>query len=154
MTGRTHVVVGVATAAAISALLPQTVEPPLRATLLGAAALGALVPDLDTPGSRLARTLGPLRWVLWLVLRVLGVAHRGVTHSVAGLLAASGAIGAFAWCLLPAASQAWVIGGFAVGYASHLLLDASTVSGVPLLSPLSDRRMHLLPRPFRWRTRW
>ena len=153
MTGKTHLVVGVATAAAISALLPPPVELPLRAALLSAAALGALAPDLDISGSLLARALGPLRWGLWLILRVLGISHRGITHSFAGLAAGSAVVGALACWLLPANLPAWVIGGFAAGYATHLLLDALTASGVPLLLPVSDCRIQLLPRPFRRCTR-
>jgi membrane-bound metal-dependent hydrolase YbcI (DUF457 family) len=38
--------------------------------------------------------------------------------------------------------------GLLLGYASHLALDACTVSGVPLLYP-ANRKCHLLPKLLR-----
>jgi inner membrane protein len=40
----------------------------------------------------------------------------------------------------------WI--GLVLGYGSHLLGDALTRSGVPLLYP-NPRRVHLLPKPLR-----
>jgi membrane-bound metal-dependent hydrolase YbcI (DUF457 family) len=40
---------------------------------------------------------------------------------------------------------------FSVGYLSHLLADTLTHSGVPLLGPLSQHRVHLLPGILRFR---
>ena len=155
MTGRVHGVAGVAAAVLLASVLPG--ETPARLTdltvYLVAAASGALVPDLDTPGSMIARALGPLRFVLWMVLRLIGVGHRGATHSLVGLAAASAAIAALGGALLPPALVPRIVAGFAVGYASHLVLDAMTVRGVPLWLPVSSRRVHLLPHGVRWRTR-
>jgi membrane-bound metal-dependent hydrolase YbcI (DUF457 family) len=44
-----------------------------------------------------------------------------------------------------------IAAAFSIGYLAHLLADAMTVHGVPLLWPL-DFDIHLLPRPLRIRT--
>jgi membrane-bound metal-dependent hydrolase YbcI (DUF457 family) len=41
---------------------------------------------------------------------------------------------------------------FGAGYLSHLLADAVTVAGVPLLGPLSGRSVRFLPKPLALRT--
>ncbi|MCC6945426.1 MAG: metal-dependent hydrolase [Thermomicrobiales bacterium] len=108
--------------------------------LLGMA--GAVVPDyLDLRSD--------LRGVL---------AHRGLSHSI---LIATLSI-ALVWVLLGALSRlddpAWALdsglvtpltAAFAIGVASHLILDACTPRGLRPLLPLSQWRLWLLPKPFR-----
>lgn len=43
----------------------------------------------------------------------------------------------------------WMV--FSMGYASHLLADAATKSGIRLLYPRNNR-YHLLPKPWRFTT--
>lgn len=43
---------------------------------------------------------------------------------------------------------------FVAGYASHILLDMMTESGVPLLLPWTRTRYHILPDILRVRVRW
>jgi inner membrane protein len=128
------------------------------AILVAGAWLGALLPDADRAGSRIYRTrrlerrVWPVRvlgWFARLPLRLLILlGHRGLTHSlvaVAGVTAA-----AFALASLVAPDWADEIAlGVGLGVLSHVLTDACTPSGVPLLAPLSGRRYHLLPRPAR-----
>lgn len=118
-----------------------------RTGAVGMAALGAalavglaMVPDYDQ--------------------RVPGIAHRGVTHTLAFAfafgLAVGTAAGAFGEAtgvelsgsmtlygleLVSLQSYASLVGTVAV--LSHLAADALTPSGVPLLYPLSDRRFSL-----------
>lgn len=115
MMGTTHALLGAACGWSISG------EP------LGAAvgALAGLLPDLDHPQSLLGRRLWPVAWTL---NKAFG--HRSALHSLAALLLVALA----ARALLP---DWWQI--VAVGYASHLLADALTVAGVPLLWPLKFR---------------
>jgi len=75
--------------------------------------VGGVVADLDL--------LFPAAWGPPLV-------HRGITHTA---LAAVVVVGTVAWWDRQAA------GGVGVGYASQLLLDATTAKGVPLAYPLS-----------------
>jgi inner membrane protein len=77
--------------------------------------------------------------------RVPGVAHRGPTHTLAFAVAV-GVVGAGAGAALaPTASDratlvAFGFGVGALGVLAHLLADALTPAGVPLLWPLSSRR--------------
>jgi len=130
----------------------QTVGP-----LAVIAAGAALLPDLDAQHSKIrSLRIGPVRPLDPLGALVYGAwGHRGPLHSLPGL-AAFGLI-----CALPLALL-WG-GGYGaaalLGYGSHLLLDAMTRHGVPLL-PARDRagrwglrqRRHLLPRAFRFVT--
>ena len=72
--------------------------------------------------------------------------HRGATHwllrAAAATIILAGAAGALSPPLvLPVAI------GVGCGYCAHLLADACTPTGAPLLGPFSARRVHLLP-PF------
>ena len=89
-------------------------------------ALVALVVDLV---AKIIPHRGPTHWlVTWLGLSALAVTGAALLH----------------WPLLLAYA-------FGAGYLSHLLADALTVSGVPLLWPFSDRKIHLLPGLLRFR---
>jgi membrane-bound metal-dependent hydrolase YbcI (DUF457 family) len=77
--------------------------------------------------------------------------HRGWTHAppvAAGIAVAAGVLGPSLFPALPGVGAA-----FGLGYTSHLVADALTIRGIPLLWP--GRRqpsLHLLPRPLRIRT--
>lgn len=86
--------------------------------------------------------------------------HRGSTHTLAFALVVGAVVGALGWAVgstgagsalglvpraLTDADPALVLGGFGLavgtlGILAHLLADALTPSGVPLLWPLSGRR--------------
>lgn len=102
---------------------------------LGAAtgALGALLPDVDHPNSLAGRRAGVVGGAVRLF-----VGHRGLMHS--------GLIGiALVWAasLVPSPYRQYAV-ATALGYASHLMLDALTVQGIPLFWP-SRRRVSFLP---------
>lgn len=91
----------------------------------GAILLGSLLPDIDSPDSFIGKTIPGIPKVINILF-----GHRGVFHSLIFL----------AICFLAAlfvSAQAAI--ALAVGMASHLLLDALTVDGVPLLYPLKTR---------------
>ena len=131
-TGRTammagsHIAVGAALwavtarAAGLEAAEPQS---------LAAAALGALLPDIDHPQSWAGRKMRVVSVPLSLL-----IGHRGLTHSALAVAA----------CLVALAvmGMGWLAAPVVVGYLSHLLADALTPSGVPLLWP-SRRRFTL-----------
>lgn len=115
------------------------------AFLAGAAALGSLLPDLDASESKIKHfTIGGIKPFLLpsqAIYRQLG--HRTFLHSLVGLtfVAVTGAV------LVPftgkdAALALWL------GYASHLIADGITRSGIPLLYP-RPKRFHLMPKRFR-----
>lgn len=129
MRGMTHAAVGACLAAA-SGLSPVAV---------GATAGLALLPDLDTPGSKAGRVVRraglaalALGWGAasgsWLALGAALAAlpvllgHRTWTHTV--------------WAWFVAAAAGFALGGrtglaaVALGYGSHLVLDALTPAGI------------------------
>jgi len=108
----------------------------VRAPLLAAGALCAMLPDLDTAG----RHLG---------IDAIALAHRGPTHSLAFAAFVSLAIAWFgrgAW-----RDVSWRIAAsfLFVCLASHGLLDMATDGGpgIAYLWPLSDARLFLPWRP-------
>lgn len=150
MKGRSHLLL---TGAAYAALLVHPIATPLgsfapprllplsgspgilelSATSLGVALVG-LLPDVDRSGSKAARLGGlPTRFAAWIVQQVLG--HRGLLHSLTALLIVwqVGGVGG-ALIGLPG------LGGFlAFGWGAHLLIDAMSAGGVPVLWPLPLR---------------
>jgi inner membrane protein len=150
MLGRTHLLLSAAGYAALASRPLPTPLGGLGAPLPGGvglesvpvalaagtllAAIAGLGPDLDRSGSSAARSLGlPSRVVGWIVQHSLG--HRGPLHSAAAVLlvfVAGEAAGA-------SAGVDHLGAVLAFGWASHLLLDALTARGVPLLWPLPTR---------------
>ena len=124
---------------------------------VGAAIVGSLVPDLDHPNSKLSRDIAPIKigsrritfllvavllWYLtgigqipketgivlsiWIAV-VAFLKHRGMTHSIVGLL-----LSYFAISFIDSSISL----AFGVGYASHIAADMVTDRGVPLLWPI------------------
>jgi inner membrane protein len=153
MRGHTHSLIGLTTLAAADTLTGLVQDhvvggiPTGAAVCVGVAILGALAPDVDAGESTIKGELGAAGVMAGVGLHALGVKHRGLTHS--GLMT----------LLVTLAS--WLIGGqvgyadvglaFGLGYFSHVMSDALTMSGVPLFWP-SSRRFYLLPRRLRLRT--
>ncbi|BCM94165.1 hypothetical protein IAD21_06068 [Abditibacteriota bacterium] len=146
MTWPTHALLGMNTVWLL-ALLPPDVLRYDVGVLCAAAALGALLPDLDANESKVKhlRIPGtPIKPFLPVAQMVNSTdQHRGLLHSLWGV----GMACAFAspLCFIGAWAPALA---FALGYASHLLGDSATRSGIRLLYPHA-RRFHLLP--LRWR---
>lgn len=137
MRAGTHIVAGVAVGYFAGAL--GGLEPLSIAALGALGGLVALIPDIDHPQSAIRRKTGRIG-----TLAAFWMNHRGITHTVpaVALVAALSAI-----FVAPL-----VVVVVSMAYASHLALDACTPSGVPLLWPLTNRRMHLLPHALRVRT--
>lgn len=126
MMASTHAVIGMISYAGLCAVAGET-PPPIG---LGCAALGAFLPDADTPSSKAGLCFYPL--AVWLERRF---GHRTVTHSLVG-------VGIFALLIAPLLFFGWGALWFSAllcGYASHLLADAATKAGVPLLWPSRAR---------------
>jgi inner membrane protein len=90
------------------------------------AAIGGLLPDIDHPQSALGRRIP---WVSIPLSAVFG--HRGFTHSLLAVLMVMLLLIAIP---IPASWQ-WIVYPLCIGYLSHLLGDAVTASGIPLLYP-------------------
>ena len=120
MRAPTHATFGLVFTIAAGTVLGVTLSPVVAAFVL----LGALLPDIDTPTSLMGRLCRPLS--SWLERRL---GHRTLTHSLLGLALAVAPV-------LPLASiePRWPL-AFALGYLSHLLVDAANPPGVPLFYP-------------------
>lgn len=120
MMARSHVLVGMASWATIDTMIAGGSAGDVAA--LGLASIGALLPDIDHPGS----TLGRLVPFISLPLAAI-VGHRGVTHSIIGIGAVLAAMGYW--------GAAWFVWPLGIGYVSHVAADMVTPSGCPLLWP-------------------
>ncbi len=86
--------------------------------------LGVFLPDIDHPTSKVNNTVKVTKIV------TLFFAHRGFFHSIFAALAVFGLL----WHYV-----GFIYGfGLFVGYLSHLLSDALTVSGVNFLHPIGN----------------
>jgi len=120
-----HVVLGVA---AWTWAAPHLGLPSLNPAAIALATAGALLPDIDHPGSWVGRRL---RWISRPLAATIG--HRGVTHSLFAVLA----------CLVFLRWQGWsraAIDPVVVGYLSHLAADLLTTRGLRLSWPSPQRQ--------------
>jgi len=138
MTAPTHIVFGIFSTTGLFSLMSLSLHKDLPA--VGAAILGSLLPDLDSPKSSLGRLLPfisvPLerRW-----------GHRTITHGLAVLFGLAMVLMPLYW-LYPTLYAALLI-----GYMSHLLADCMTLSGVPLFYPSPS--VYVLPGNPRFRVK-
>lgn len=181
MRGSTHIVAGAVAAVGLNLVTGYIpLHPPETLALVALAnVVGSLLPDIDSSESVISHATGSdshpdwtaRRWARLIGLRrdskqvvvglltiVLGVfslitgifrklalrGHRGLTHT---LIVPILFVAVFPLLGKPG----WGI-AFLLGYATHLLGDAMTRSGIPVLWPLTDSRYHLLPRPIQLRT--
>ncbi len=126
MMALTHGVIGAVAYAGLVSLSGDAPSP----LALGAAMLGAWLPDVDTPNSKAGFCVYP--FAVWMEGKF---GHRTITHSVVGTLI----FAALCAPLLFFPRSHALFFALLCGYASHLLADASTKSGVPLAWPRRDR---------------
>ncbi|RJX17216.1 MAG: metal-dependent hydrolase [Desulforudis sp.] len=134
MLWRTHFALG----AGLGALCGMALHPndPLTAAAFaGMSGAASLLPDIDSPHSKLGRAVRPLSDILNFAL-----GHRGFLHSLLGAAIVL-ALAAFVALFWASSGMVWslLMPALAAGYLSHLLLDALTPGGVPLLWPRVGR---------------
>jgi inner membrane protein len=145
----THVLFGVNSIWLFS-LIPLDVTSHSIGALAACASLGALLPDLDAAESKIkyVRVAGASPFMLPSRAAHQLFGHRGVLHSLL-------AVGVLAVVVVPSVlwlGWDWELGAALVlGYSSHLMADACTKSGIPLLYP-RQKRYALLPKPWRLTT--
>ena len=148
MDGQTHLVFGISTAAITASFFIGRPEMSVTSAAIftGMAALGSLMPDIDSEESLIGRKLFTLSFF---VNKLFG--HRTYTHDIflIGILA-----------FLFAGKNIFTL-GFFFGYLGHLFLDALTIAGIPCfylfqtcISKKKKRHryagnIHLLPYLFR-----
>ncbi len=138
MTGRTHLLAGIAIGATLAATQTQ-IGLVLAAALAGG--FGGLLPDIDhpksiisgyTPGSGLLR---------------MAISHRGPTHTLLFIALIA------ALCLVSPLPGVISL-AFVAGMSLHLLCDMATPAGVRLLWPLSRRSWRVAPYRLLWAGSW
>ncbi|WP_169713616.1 metal-dependent hydrolase [Paludifilum halophilum] len=158
MTGNTHFSLGVAAGAIVVGATGAGESVGATVATVAIASFGSLLPDIDEDGSMLNNLLfrsikyrsaalsilgaiailltvlkGLDLWVLLSGIYAMAVAfipHRSFTHSLLSLLIVSGIT------LMANPDYVWAM---AAGYVSHLLADAMTAGGIPLLWPWKKR---------------
>jgi inner membrane protein len=108
--------------------------------LLIAAAIGSLLPDIDHPKAYVSKK----HWMMHAGSHLIEAVahHRGITHSLAALLAITGMA---YYGLSHAGMDAALAAPFALGYFSHLLADSLNPSGVRWLQPVLQNSYKLNP---------
>lgn len=139
MTGRTHLLLGMAAGVFIATHASSL---PLAAATIAAAGVASLAPDLDHPKSIISGYLPGIGGAARLL-----ISHRGPTHTA--VFAA-----AIIALLLALAVPSIIILAAAAGMASHLLADMMTPAGIPLAWPLSRRAWRVLPKSVLWASAW
>ncbi|MER2089425.1 MAG: metal-dependent hydrolase [Sporosarcina sp.] len=120
MTGKTHIVGGIAASLAYAQFTNH--DPVI---MLGAGVIGALLPDICHGGSKIGRKLPLLSKLINMLF-----GHRTFTHSLLFLVLIAALLNAF----IP--NEA-VRAGFMAGMVSHYILDMATKNGIKLLFPLN-----------------
>lgn len=150
MTGKTHQVIGqIVGLSLFSYLANGSYQPATGAAVAIASSLSALLPDIDTPAAQIWRYLPFGLGKVGSQLVHPFLQHRNLTHSFLG----AALVGTALWQVGLHVPGYWGIRVPLVwtiamgGYFSHLLADAVTVEGIPLLFPLS-RSFGFPPRPF------
>lgn len=144
------------TAAAAWLAVSADVSVPVALAGIGIAGLTALSPDLDHPGSRGVRFLGPVGTGLCHVVRALsrlttGVSHRGLTHSLAWAMGIGCLTGSLAGLILDGENALYLGVSACLGVVAALLGDLVTIAGLShLLWPFGGRVS--IPRWMRIRT--
>ncbi|MHA6260067.1 metal-dependent hydrolase [Sporosarcina sp. CAU 1771] len=120
MTGKTHIVGGIAASLAYAQI---TNYDPL--IMVGAGIIGALLPDICHGGSKIGRKLSLLSKLINMLF-----GHRTFTHSLLFLVIV-------AWLLNSFIPNEAVKAGFLAGMVSHFVLDMATKNGIKLFFPIN-----------------
>jgi membrane-bound metal-dependent hydrolase YbcI (DUF457 family) len=143
MMARTHVLLGI-NALWLLQIVPSAVTPENIALLAAACTFGALLPDLDAVESKIKSlsVAGIRPFVPFAEAANRTWGHRGFLHSPLALLALAIVLTPLTlWAGWQTSAALWL------GYATHILADAATRTGVPGVR-LSNR-WYLLPKPWR-----
>jgi len=145
MTGKTHQFSGwLATAMYLIFVLDPVYQPATLSMAIVISSIGSLLPDCDQPTAELWNHL-PLGRPLGRLANHITLGHRNITHSLLGFSILS----VIVYFIINQFPSYWginnhvIISVFVISYGMHLLLDAMTVEGIPILFPYS--RMYGIP---------
>lgn len=103
-------------------------------------AIGGVLPDIDHPTSKVGKRVKPISVM---INKLFG--HRGFTHTILALLLFTYGLFLIS-TMLPVIIKGYYLAitiGLSVGYLSHILIDLLTISGLPLLYPISNKTFRL-----------
>jgi inner membrane protein len=125
MMGNAHALSGTAAGLALAPVLVDDFVSGM--IVVGLTTASALLPDIDHKSSTVTRSLGPLTKTISWVVRLV-TKHRGLTHSVLGIIV-------WMTALMALGLPDWVAIATGVGCAVHVLGDGLTTAGVFPLWP-------------------
>ena len=97
--------------------------------------LGALLPDIDHPNSKISNKVKPLGFIVSKIFK-----HRGFTHSILGAIIMTIIFGwIFSIISISKSLNIVLLKSLTIGITSHILLDMMTPTGVCLLYPYEKR---------------
>lgn len=144
MTGKTHMATGALFAIGCANLTGQT-DPITFVAGMGVSVFASLLPDIDHTESKISRN--PL-FMLPSHIVCTFTTHRGIIHSLIGLVAMSGIWFLIISLLSPALSIINLMDTlpyFIAGYFSHLFADTCNKGGVGWLQPFIKKKFSILP---------
>ncbi len=113
-------------------------SPPLG---IVACVIGSLLPDIDHPNGTIRQMMELPKFLKQPVSEI--IPHRGPTHTIwAGILFSLLTVGLTAWGGNPILVDLATGLAMFIGYASHLVLDSLSPTGVKWLSPWKDLKLH------------
>lgn len=141
MNYQAHRIAGICTATVVSTLIYQeSIGETGTYIAIGLAivggSMGGLLPDIDHPTSKIGKRIPPISKLINVLF-----GHRGFTHSILAIILFAYFL-FFITSIIPDVLLGFYIPfalGLIVGYASHLVLDMTTVSGIPLLYPVVNK---------------
>jgi inner membrane protein len=139
MTSRTHDLAAFTSLTLVIHYLPELPQLSLAtvAAIIGANFLGGLFPDLDEPTAQFWQRFRAGSIVGRLIAPLLG-GHRLISHSLVGLGLTGWLLSHFLTYLgtIILVDMYYVWWAFMIGMVSHLVMDALTKEGIPLLFPI------------------
>ena len=132
MEGKTHKIGGLIVGLGLISAIPQ--HPLAMVGTVGCSVIGSLFPDLDKRNSTISKKAKVVGWITSAIFK-----HRGLMHSLLPYTMVYP-------LLLPLINHpaSVFLTGWYFGVLSHLLLDMLTPEGIPILAPISKKRVSLL----------
>ncbi|HAS90930.1 MAG TPA: hypothetical protein DCS12_01285 [Clostridiales bacterium] len=130
MTGKTHVLGGIALGAIYSLNKNLGINETIAVTVISAA--GSLLPDIDSSNSKFGRTIPFVSIPISKIFGHRGLFHWPIFYLILGALALN-FYGQYSFYIYPTL----------IGIFSHLILDILNPLGIPLLSP-GSKKVNLL----------
>lgn len=128
MKGTTHILGGMAISAGVASISPIPLVASQTIVILGGGIIGALLPDIDHPNSKISRSNIFTGVTSAAVSNVTG--HRGAIHTPIAMIIIAIVLGCFIENPLGYSYSSFLYKGFVMGFLSHLLLDTLSPGGI------------------------